>query len=118
MQVNLDGRTFLGAVNYDDGDLNQETRFTYHQRGNAVWGEVTGGQVVAGSLVAAVRDDGALDMCWMYINFRAEVVAGVGVSVPDVLPDGRIRLSETWEVTKGPNAGLKGTSVIAEILEA
>ena len=56
MKVNLDGRTFFGTVNYDDGDLNLETRFTYHQRGNAVWGEVTGGQVVAGNLVAEVRD--------------------------------------------------------------
>jgi hypothetical protein len=114
MKVNLDGRTFLGTVNYDDGDLNLETRFSYHQKGNAVWGEVTGGQVVAGSLVAAVADDGSLDMCWMYINFRAEVVAGTCLSTPDILPDGRIRLTEVWEVSKGPNKGLRGQSVTEE----
>ena len=115
MRVNLNGKTFRGVENYEEGDLNLQTVFRYHQKGNAVWGEIFGGEAVAGGLVALMKEDGRLDMAWHYVNYRGEVIAGIGESEPEILDDGRVRLHETWDITKGPTAGQKGTSVIEEI---
>lgn len=105
MVLNLNGRVFKGVVNYDDGDLNQETRFHYFQSGRAVWGTITGGGVAWGGLVASVQSDNSLQMNWFYITPDARTVGGTCVSVAETLPDGRLRLHESWQIAGTDETG-------------
>ncbi|MCB2230462.1 n-acetylglutamate synthase [bacterium] len=108
-------RRFRGIENYDDGDLTGEVLFTYHQDGKFVWGEFSGGRVARGNLVARMREDGVIDMLWQYVNIDANLVGGICLSKPEVLPDGRYRVHESWSITVGGDG--MGTSVIEEVNE-
>ena len=109
----LDNRRFRGIENYDDGDLNAETRFQYFQRGRAVWGVMSGGGIAHGGLVARLNDDSTLTMRWHYVTPTGKVVSGDCVSQIEILPDNRIRLHERWKID-GPE-GEQGRSIIEEI---
>ncbi|MCK5127330.1 MAG: n-acetylglutamate synthase [candidate division Zixibacteria bacterium] len=110
---NYDGRIFKGIENYDDGDLVADTRFYYHQTGTTVWGLIKGNGIRIGTLIAAVEDNGSLVMTWQYLSSNNEFVSGTCFSKPEILPDGRYRLHEEWNV-HGPD-GITGKSVIEEI---
>lgn len=110
-QFNYDSREFVGVVNYDDGDLTRDTRFTYYQDSDTVWGTYEGGGVVFGTLIAKPLSDGSLDMVWQYLNRDGKFISGTCVSKPEILPDGRYRLYESWETSDG----VSGTSVIQEV---
>ena len=113
----LHNRIFVGVVNYDDGDANQDTVFRYYQDGEVVWGTYEGGRVRYGQILARVTPEGKLDMVWQYLNLDDQLIAGTCTSTPELLPDGRYRLNETWVITLGPAAGQSGESVIEEIRE-
>ncbi len=104
-------RIFRGIENYETGDLNSETRFYYHQTGDVVYGEIMGGQVARGSLLAIVDEDDSLNMVWHYASRDGRIVRGTCRSTPTVLPDGRLRLDEVWQI----DGGDAGQSVIEEI---
>jgi hypothetical protein len=76
------------------------------------WAEFRGGKVVRGSLVGSCNSDGILDLAYSQLLSSGEVVAGRCTSVPCVLDDGRIRVSEHWQ-RFGPDGGA-GVSVIEE----
>ena len=111
--INYHNKVFKGVENYDSGDLNPDTRFYYFQEGNTVWGTIDGGCLIRGSLIAKSDEDGCLDMVWQYLSSTGEFICGNCRSTPELLPDGRIRLHEEWEITTGPD--VKGSSVIEEI---
>ena len=110
-ELSYDNKRFRGVVNYDDGDLTKEVLFHYHQKNRTVWGTYDGGRVRFGTLVANVLDDDKLDMVWQYLNIDGEFVSGRCLSVPEQLPDGRLRLHESWTT----NGGEPGSSVIEEV---
>lgn len=110
---NYDNRYFRGTVNYDDGDLTYDTLFHYRQQGSVVWGTFEGGSIVFGTLLARVEADGRLDMVWQYLNKAGEFHSGTCLSIPELLPDGRYRLHESWQVADGH--GTSGSSVIEEV---
>ena len=112
MTVSYHNKRFCGVANYDDGDLTKEVLFHSHQKNRTVWGTFEGGRVRFGTLVANVLDDDKLDMVWQYLNIDGEFVSGRCRSVPEQLPDGRLRLHESWTTTGGE----PGTSVIEEVL--
>lgn len=111
--VNYHGRVFKGTVNYNTGDLNQETRFKYYQQGSVVWAEIIGGGVALGSLLARLEADGNLTLVWQYINRAGALKAGTGAIRLEELPDGRYRLHESWRETYGGSQG--STSVVEEV---
>ncbi|MCK4572991.1 MAG: n-acetylglutamate synthase [candidate division Zixibacteria bacterium] len=112
-EYNYEGRRFVGLVNYDDGDLTRETLFSYLQKENTVWGTFEGGRIRIGTLVADVKPDGSLDMRWLYLNIDGDFRWGSCISVPEILPDGRYRLFESW--TDFTAEEITGTSVIEEV---
>jgi len=65
-------------------------------------------------VIAKGLEDDSLDMRYQHINRKRELMTGVCRSTPEILPDGRIRLHETWQWTTGDLAS--GTSVLEEIL--
>ncbi len=52
-------------------------------------------------------------MRYHQVNDRSELMTGVCRAAPELLPDGRIRLHESWRWTSGD--GSSGSSVLEEV---
>ena len=94
--------------------MGAETVFHYHQKGELVWAEYSGGGIVYGMLIAKCGPDSVLDMRYQHLNRGGEIMTGECVSTPERLPDGRLRLREKWRWTSGDLSA--GESVIEEII--
>ncbi|WP_018353481.1 hypothetical protein [Longispora albida] len=106
----LDGRTFRAVSDVDGGEVSTETVFEYHQDGDLVWAEYSGGTIRRGHLVGTRHGD-RLDFRYAQLNTAGETAAGHCVSTVESGPGGRLRLHETWEWES--KAG-SGTSVVEE----
>lgn len=113
LPIDLDGRVFATASNTPNGDAGGGTRFEYRQRGGRVWAIYRGGRVRFGSLVAAGDPLGRLDMRYQHVGADGAIRTGVCLSVPELLPDGRVRLVEEWQWTNGDRS--RGRSVVEEV---
>ncbi|HEV7351321.1 n-acetylglutamate synthase [Telluribacter sp.] len=111
--IHYNQKTFRSSATTDNGDVDARTVFHYHQQGNLVWAEYEGGAIVKGSLLATADERGVLDMRYQHFNSNGELMTGVCRSVPELLPDGRLRLHETWRWTSGD--GSAGESVVEEV---
>jgi len=98
------------------GQPGEESRVAvYHQAGDLLWGEFTGGHARRGVLTGTAAADGRLEFGYCMVLDSGEVITGHCRSTPEVLPDGRILLHERWE-RFGAQAGT-GVSSIEEIPE-
>lgn len=113
MKLSYDGRRFASIRNSSGGEVGHNTVFHYHQNGDLVWAEYSGGDIRLGQLVAIRGEDGILDMRYQHVNCRGELKTGKCRSTPEVLSDGRIRLHEKWEWTC--DNGSSGESMVEEI---
>lgn len=111
--MNYNHKTFRPVANSENGEVSGETVFHYRQTGNIVTAEYAGGNIVQGHLIALVDETGRLDMRYHQVNKQGELQTGFCRSVPEILPDGRIRLQETWQWTSGDCSS--GSSVVEEI---
>ena len=96
-----DGRRFIPKINSENGEVNEQTIFTYHQNGKLLWADYSGGDILRGSLIGTVSINGELDFVYHHMNQDMQVKTGKCHSVPTVLEDGKIELSEKWEWTSG-----------------
>jgi hypothetical protein len=113
MTIDYDGRRFRSVSNSPTGEVGTETVFEYHQRGDVVWATYEGGAIRFGTLIARVDAEGGLDMRYQHVNTAGELMTGVCRSTPELLPDGRVRLHETWQWTSGDRSS--GESVVEEV---
>ena len=114
MTISYDGRIFKPVTSSASGEVGGETLFHYHQKGDIVCAEYSGGEIRFGTLIAKVLDGGSLDMRYQHVNSRGELMTGTCLSTPELLPDGRLRLHENWQWTSGDLSS--GVSVLEEIL--
>jgi hypothetical protein len=98
--VSYDRRAFR-SVDNAAGEVDAETRFFYRQIGSRVWATYRGGAIAFGTLVAAAAPDGRLDMRYQHVNRDGAWREGRCDTVPERLPDGRLRLHESWRWTGG-----------------
>lgn len=110
---NYNNRCFRPLENSATGEVGGDTVFHYHQSGNIVTADYSGGEIVSGHLIAICDAEGNLDMRYHHINTNGELMTGVCRSTPEALTDGRIRLHEKWQWTSGDMSS--GTSVLEEI---
>jgi len=115
MSINYHQKNFKSISNTDNGEVGEQTLFHYQQQGNVVWAEYSGGAILKGFLVAKVIENDALDMRYEHINTAGEIMTGVCLSTPEILPDCRIRLHEKWQWTSGDLSS--GESIIEEIIQ-
>ena len=108
--INYDGRRFRAVDDAADPDGTAVAH--YHQIGDLLWGEFAGGTVRRGSLCGLCLPDGELEFAYTTVLLTGEVIAGHCRSTPEVLGDGRIRLSEKWE-----RFGLHAAVGVSEIEE-
>ncbi len=113
MKIDYEGRVFRSLVNSETGEVSGETRFFYHQRGDLVWAEYSGGEIVFGQLIAKVSTDDSLEMRYQHLNRRGELMTGECLSVPAVAESGKLRLHERWQWTSGDRS--RGESIVEEI---
>jgi hypothetical protein len=102
-QIDYEGRRF-SPVPAAEGP---PTVAHYHQDQELVWAEFGGGEVLRGSLAGTSTPDGELRFAYCMVRDGGELVTGICRSVPEVLPDGRIRLTEYWRrFGAGASSGL------------
>ncbi|WP_199750602.1 hypothetical protein [Gynurincola endophyticus] len=111
--MNYNNKTFKPVTNTANGETSGETTFHYKQTGNLLTAEYYGGKIVYGHLIGLVDDEGKIDMRYHQINDKEEIMTGICRSVPEILPDGKIRLHENWVWTSGDFS--EGQSIIEEI---
>lgn len=113
MTINYDGRIFRTISNSISGEAGEDTIFKYHQVDDIVMATYSGGTIRFGTLIATVSPDGTLDMRYSHVNKDGHLATGTCSSQPELLPDGHLRLHETWQWTSGDLS--QGTSIIEEI---
>lgn len=88
----------------------------YHQAGDLVWAEFSGGAVRTGRLVGTCRPDGVIDAAYCLVTVGGQTIAGACVSTPTVLADGRVRLEESWRRLDG-SSGVSRIEQVEQIEE-
>jgi hypothetical protein len=83
----------------------------YHQAGDVVWAEFSGGAVRSGRLVGSCGPDGVIEAAYVQLLEGGDLAAGRMTSLPHLLPDGRVRLEERWR----RDDGSAGTSWIEQL---
>ena len=111
--INYDGRKFVPKMNSKNGEVSEQTVFTYHQSGNLLWAEYSGGDIWKGSLIGTVLSNGELDFVYHHMNRDMQVKTGKCHSVPTILENGKIELSEKWEWTNRDCS--KGKCLLVEV---
>ncbi|MGV3610257.1 MAG: n-acetylglutamate synthase [Fluviicola sp.] len=111
--MNYHNKKFRPVSNTENGETSEETLFQYHQEGNLLTCSYSGGQIISGQLIGLVDESGNIDMRYHQVNRKGELMTGVCQSKPEILPDGRIRLHESWQWTSGDCS--KGNSVLEEV---
>ncbi|WP_405947392.1 hypothetical protein OG588_12865 [Streptomyces prunicolor] len=111
MTRSLDGLVFAPVADQAPGQVGTRTRFAYHEKDGEIWAEYAGGDVVRGQLVGTRAGD-RLD--FRYVQLKTDGTTSSGHCVSEVveLPDGRMRLDETWEWESQPG---NGTSIVEQV---
>jgi len=112
--VNYNGKRFVSIANTDNGEVSSKTYFDYKQEGNILSGMYSGGEIVKGTLIGLVDDNGCLNFRYNHVNTKNEIRGGQCYSTPESLPDGRIRLHESWQWLDSDQT--EGKSTIEEVI--
>lgn len=112
MIINYDGKTFIPKINTENGEVNVQTIFKYHQNGNVLWAEYFGGNIIRGNLIGSVSKQGILDFYYQHINKEGEMRIGKCHSIPKVSSNGKLELHEEWQWLNGDKS--LGSSIIVE----
>lgn len=110
--IDYHNKQFRPVSNTDNGETSAATVFHYRQDGRILTSEYSGGKIIKGHLIGLVDDEGCISMRYHQVNDRNELMTGVCHSKPEILPNGKIRLHESWQWTSGDQSN--GSSVIEE----
>lgn len=110
---NYDGRRFRPVPDGPQADAAGVPVATYHQDGDTVWAEFIGGGVRKGSLAGTADQDGALHFGYCMVLADGELIVGHCDSVPSLLADGRIMLTERWQ--RYGSGAAAGSSLLEEL---
>ena len=97
----------------EHGEISTDLVFHYQQSGKVLTCQYAGGEVRAGQLLGKVDEQGHIEMSYHQINQKGEIRTGVCTSKPEIMPDGKIKLHESWRWTDGN--GASGCSTLMEI---
>ena len=111
--INYDGRTFVSTDNTANGEVSSKTTFDYHQEGNILSATYSGGDILKGTLIGIVQDNGCIQFRYNHVNVRQEIRGGQCFSTPEILSDGRIRLHEKWKWSDRDQS--EGKSIVEEV---
>ncbi|WP_460064643.1 hypothetical protein [Streptomyces sp. YKOK-I1] len=113
MPRSLDGLVLAPVADQAPGQVGTRTRFAYHEHDGVIWADYAGGDVVRGHLVGT-REEDRLDFRYVQLKQDGTTSSGHCVSTVLALPDGRVRLEETWSWESQEGSG---TSVVEQVTE-
>ncbi len=113
MKYDLEGKIFQSIENTENGEVNTETLFHYHQEENIISAYYSGGAIVKGHLLGTMLENGNLEFTYHHINLKGNLMLGKCTSVLELLSDGRLKYSEKWQWLSGDKSS--GESQIVEI---
>ena len=113
LMVNYHNKVFRTIENSDNGETSSSTEFHYRQVGQIVFADYQGGNIQYGHLIGVVSEYGTIDMRYHQVNTDGTLMTGTCESIPEILPNGKVRLHETWQWTSGDLS--KGKSIVEEI---
>lgn len=111
--MNYHNKKFRPISSTSNSETSEGTLFHYQQNGKILSATYTGGAILHGHLIGIVDADGRIDMRYHQVNSNGELMTGTCVSLPEVLPSGKIRLHESWTWTSGDQSS--GTSILEEV---
>jgi hypothetical protein len=111
--MNYHDKKFKVINNSSEGEVGEDLIFHYQQRNNHIWCDYSGYKIIKGHLLGKVKENGSLEFSYHQINVMNELRTGICTSVPEILPNGKIRLHESWQWTSGNK--LEGSSLLEEI---
>ena len=111
--INYNNKCFVPKENTEKGEVSGSTMFCYHQNGNVLWADYSGGDIVKGHLIGTVAENGELDFYYQHINVQNQIRIGFCHSIPKVLENGKIELVEKWQWLNGDKS--EGSSLLIEI---
>jgi hypothetical protein len=94
-----------------EGEASSATVFEYHEANDLVWARYEGGAVRLGFLVG-IREGDRLEFRYTQLNESGETSSGRCSTTISALPDGRLRLEETWAWETKPGAGASAAEEI------
>lgn len=106
----VNDKQFVAIENSESGEVSAQTTFCYHQKGDIIWAEYSGGSVIRGFLVGTIDNQNHLHFTYQHINTEKVLKSGACDSVPKTV-NGKLRFYEKWKWTDGE----EGESVIEEI---
>ena len=106
----VDDKIFTAVENSESGEVSDQTIFCYHQKGNVIWAEYSGGSIVKGFLIGTMDEEHNLHFNYQHMNTDGNLRTGSCDSAPQT-ENGKLRFNEKWKWTMGE----EGTSVIEEI---
>lgn len=111
--MNYHNKRFRPVQNSANAETSEETVFLYQQEGDLLHCSYLGGQIKKGHLLGRVAEDGAIEMVYHQVNREGELKTGICQSIPEILPNGKIRLYESWQWTSGDRS--TGKSILEEL---
>jgi hypothetical protein len=112
-KFNYDDLHFRSVNNSESGEVSSDTIFHYHQIGDIMWATYRGGEIRFGTMTGTIGKNGQLTFAYQHVNVEGVIRTGRCLSIPEMLPDGRIRLNENWQWTD--EEGATGTSIVEEV---
>jgi hypothetical protein len=98
------------------GVVSGETILEFEQTSDVVSGRYRGGTIVDGHLVGKLDPTGtSLRFCYVQVDLRGNLDAGMSTCTIDEMQDGRLRLTEEFQWFTRPGCG---TNVFEEIRDA
>lgn len=110
--VNYDGKYFVPKFNTDNGEVDGETEFSYHQIGSGFFAEYRGGEIEQGYMVGEVCANSDLNFYYKHTNKQGQIKMGKCHSVPYILNDGKVELHEEWQWLNDEKS--QGNSIVTE----
>ena len=111
--ISYNNKKFKSIENSGSGEVSSETIFEYFQKENTLWATYSGGSILLGNIIGTVDGQGKIEMRYQHLSNDGTFKTGKCISTPEILPNQKIRLHESWEWTSGLDG--KGNSIIEEI---
>lgn len=111
--MNYNDKKFRPVSNSENAETSSDTIFHYKQNGNILTCSYKGGAIVEGHLIGIVSTSGEINMRYHQINTKGELMTGLCFSKPELQPNGKLRLKESWQWTSGDKS--QGHSILEEI---
>lgn len=111
--INYNDKYFRPLVNSANGETSGDTIFHYRQEDNIVTAEYAGGKIIKGQLIGITDETGRLNFRYQQVNDKGEIMTGTCMSVPELMPNGKLKLYEHWQWTSGDFS--RGESIVEEV---